>query len=139
MSKKSKLALAAKKCHPIKSYFATTIPTTPDDSGHPTPNRNLSDAWHSRPRVARDDADDNAPNRNPEVFVDDDDLKPPAVLPTAPRSAKTIPLPLEWTQLGKSPTDSFDAVKIKEVKWGMRICNCSCQEIADPTTSVLFC
>jgi hypothetical protein len=24
------------------------------------------------------------------------------------------------------------------VKWGMRICNCGCQEIADPTTSVLF-
>jgi hypothetical protein len=42
MGKKSKLALAAKKCHPIKSYFATKIPTTPDEAGHPTPNRNCS-------------------------------------------------------------------------------------------------
>jgi hypothetical protein len=42
MSKKSKLALAAKKFRPIKSYFATKIPTTPDDSGNPTPNRNCA-------------------------------------------------------------------------------------------------
>jgi hypothetical protein len=42
MSKKSKLALAAKKCRPIKSYFATKIPTTPDEAGHPTPNRNFA-------------------------------------------------------------------------------------------------
>ena len=42
MSKKSKLALAAKKCRPIKSYFATKIPMTPDDSGNPTPNRNCA-------------------------------------------------------------------------------------------------
>jgi hypothetical protein len=41
MSKKSKLALAAKKCRPIKSYFATKIPKTPDKAGHPTPNRNF--------------------------------------------------------------------------------------------------
>jgi hypothetical protein len=51
---------------------------------------------------------------------------------------KKTPLPLEWTRLGKSPTDSFDVVEIKEVKSGIRICNCGCQEIADPTTSVLF-
>jgi len=51
---------------------------------------------------------------------------------------KKPPLPLEWTRIGKSPTDSFDVVEIEEVKWGMRICNCGCQEIADPTTSVLF-
>jgi hypothetical protein len=51
---------------------------------------------------------------------------------------KKPPLPLEWTRIGKSPTDSFDVVEIKEVKWGMRICNCGCQEIADPATSVLF-
>ena len=42
MSKKSKLAFAAKKCRPIKSYFATKIPTTPDDSRNPTPNRNCA-------------------------------------------------------------------------------------------------
>ena len=63
----------------------------------------------------------------PEVFeavVIDNDQKPP--------------LPLDWTRLGKSPADSFDAVEIEEVKWGMRICNCGCQEIADPTTSVQF-
>ena len=51
---------------------------------------------------------------------------------------KSPPLPLEWTQIGKSSADSFDIVEIEEVKWGMRICNCGCQEIADPTTSVLF-
>jgi hypothetical protein len=51
---------------------------------------------------------------------------------------KKPPLPLEWTRIGKSLTDSFDVVEIEEVKWGMRICNCGCQEIADPTTSVLF-
>jgi hypothetical protein len=51
---------------------------------------------------------------------------------------KKTPLPIEWTQLGKSPTDSFDVVEIEEVKWGMRICIFGCQEIADPTTSVLF-
>ena len=51
---------------------------------------------------------------------------------------KKLPLPLEWTRIGKSPTDYFDVVEIKEVKGGMRICNCGCQEIADPTTSVLF-
>ncbi len=51
---------------------------------------------------------------------------------------KKPPLPLEWTRLGKSPTDSFDVVEIEEVKWGMRISYCGCQEIADPTTSVLF-
>ena len=59
-----------------------------------------------------------------EAVVNNDDKKPP--------------LPLEWTRLGKSPTDSFDVVEMEEVKWGMRICNCGCQEIADPTTSVLF-
>jgi hypothetical protein len=59
-----------------------------------------------------------------EAVVNEDDKKPP--------------LPLEWTRLGKSPTDSFDVVEIKEVKSGIRICNCGCQEIADPTTSVLF-
>ena len=58
------------------------------------------------------------------AVVNDDDKKPP--------------LPLEWTRLGKSPTDSFDVVEVEEVKWGMRICICGCQEIADPTTSVLF-
>jgi hypothetical protein len=42
MSKKSKLALAAKKCRPIKSYFATKIPTMPDEAGHPSPNRNFA-------------------------------------------------------------------------------------------------
>ena len=42
MSKKSKLKLAAKKCRPIKSYFATKIPTTLDEAGHPTPNRNFA-------------------------------------------------------------------------------------------------
>jgi len=77
MGKKSKLALAAKKCRRIKSYFATKIPTTSNEAGHPTPNRNRA--------KAKDPA---------EVFVGDDDLKPPAVLPTTPRSAKTIPLPL---------------------------------------------
>jgi len=51
---------------------------------------------------------------------------------------KKTPLPLNWTRLGKSPADSFDVVKIKEVKFRIRICNCGCQEIADPTTSVLF-
>ena len=51
---------------------------------------------------------------------------------------KKTPLPLNWTRLGKSPADSFDVVEIKEVKFGIRICNCGCQEIADPTTSVLF-
>jgi hypothetical protein len=51
---------------------------------------------------------------------------------------KKPPLPLYWTRLGKSPADSFDVVEIKEVKFGIRICNCGCQEIADPTTSVLF-
>jgi hypothetical protein len=51
---------------------------------------------------------------------------------------KKPPLSLEWTRIGKSPTDSFDVVEIEEVKWGMRICTCDCQEIADPTTSVLF-
>ncbi len=59
-----------------------------------------------------------------EAAVNDDDQEPP--------------LPLNWTRLSKSPTDSFDIVKIEEVKWGMRICNCGCQEIADPTTSVQF-
>ena len=213
MGKKSKLAMAAKKCHCIKSFFATKISTTSDKAGHPTPNHNRAKAKDP-----------------PEVFVGDDDLKPPAVLPTAPRSANTIvvycksvleseddgnearkktatrsvstastafaaanattteesseddddddlinytlqipstatsfkrnrsmlkdptevfeavvnnddkkpPLPLEWTRLGKSPTDSFDVVEIKEVKCGMRICNCCCQEIADLTTSVQF-
>ena len=38
----------------------------------------------------------------------------------------------------QTPTDSFDVGEIEEVKWGLRICNCGCQEIADPTTSVLF-
>jgi hypothetical protein len=47
-------------------------------------------------------------------------------------------LPLNWTRIGKSSTDSFDVVEIKEVKFGMKICKCGCQEIADPTTSVLF-
>jgi copper chaperone CopZ len=54
----------------------------------------VSDAWRSRPRVARDNAGNNAPNRNcakpkdpPKVFEVNDDLKPPAVLPTAPQSA----------------------------------------------------
>ena len=121
MSKKSKLALAAKKCHPIKSYYATKIPTTLDKARHPTPNRNCAKVKDP-----------------PEVFGGDDDLKPPAVLPTAPRSTKMTPLPLGWTRISKFPTDSFDIVEIKEVKWGMRICNCGCQEIADPTTSVLF-
>ena len=51
---------------------------------------------------------------------------------------KKPPLPFKWTRIGKSPTDSFDVVEIEEVKWGMRICNCGCQEIADPTTLVLF-
>jgi len=202
MSKKSKLKLAAKKCRPIKSYFATKIPTTLDEAGHPTPNRNFACAEDdvvdaiadaaSVFSVSADDYDegarpprqvdtsslismsdgggsvvrsystfsvgqntnandkkitpDNAPNRNcgakakdpPKVFEVDDDLKPPAVSPTSPQLAKTIPLPLEWTQIGKSSADSFDIVEIEEVKWGMRICNCGCQEIADPTTSVLF-
>jgi len=59
-----------------------------------------------------------------EAAVNDDDEKPP--------------LPLDWTQLGKYPADSFDVVEIKEVKWGLRICNCGCQKIADSTTLVQF-
>ena len=59
-----------------------------------------------------------------EAVVNEDD-KPP-------------PLPLKWTRLGKSPADSFDVVEIKEEKFGMKICNCGCQEIAYPATSVLF-
>jgi hypothetical protein len=51
---------------------------------------------------------------------------------------KNPPLPLNWTRLGKSPADSFDVVKIEEVKFGTIICNCGCQVIADPTTLVLF-
>jgi hypothetical protein len=60
LGKKSQLALAAKKCHPIKSYFARNIPTTLDEAGHPTPNCNRAKAKDP-----------------PEVFVDDDDIKPP--------------------------------------------------------------
>jgi hypothetical protein len=60
MGKKSKLALIAKKCRPITSYFATKIPTTSDETRHPTPNHN---------RVQAKDP--------PKVFVDDNDLKPP--------------------------------------------------------------
>jgi hypothetical protein len=60
MGKKSKLALIAKKCRPIKSYCATKIPTTSVEAGYPTPNYN-----HVK---AKDP---------PEVFADDNDLKPP--------------------------------------------------------------
>ena len=45
---------------PITSKFATKIPTTSDEAGHPTPNHN---------RVQAKDP--------PKVFVDDNDLKPP--------------------------------------------------------------
>ena len=44
MGKKSKLAMAAKKCHRIKSFIATKIPTTSDKAGHQTPNRNRAKA-----------------------------------------------------------------------------------------------
>ena len=40
--------------------------------------------------------------------------------------------------LANPPLILLTLSKIKEVKFGMRICNCGCQEIADPTTSVLF-
>ncbi len=129
-------AAPAKKNQFLKSFFeprktATKIPTTSDEDtvsssfssnvpGPPTPNRN---------RVKVKDP--------PEVFeavVNDDDLKPPARCTVMPPS----PLPLDWTQLGKSPANFSDVFEVKEVKWGMRICNCGCQEIADPTTSVQF-
>jgi ribosomal protein L39E len=51
LGKKSQLALAAKKCRPIKSYFATNKSTTSDKAGHPTPNRNCAKA--KDPRVAK--------------------------------------------------------------------------------------
>jgi hypothetical protein len=59
MSKKSELASIAKKCSPIKSYFATKIPTTSIEAGYPTPNHNHVQAKDP-----------------PEVFADDNYLKP---------------------------------------------------------------
>jgi hypothetical protein len=159
LGKKSQLALAAKKCRPIRNYFvrkisATSVKDPPevfvdDDDIKPPPERHTV----LLPTQSEDDGDEackmtatrsvstasttfvaaNATTtrsmlKDPtDVFVavvNDDDKKPP--------------LPLEWTRLGKSPTDSFDVVEVEEVKWGMRICICGCQEIADPTTSVLF-
>jgi hypothetical protein len=73
----------------------------------------------------------------PEVFeavVNDDDLKLPLMHTVMPPA----PLPLNWTRLGKSPANFSDVFEVKEVKWGMIICNSGCQEIADPTTSVQF-
>ena len=60
MGKKSELALIAKKCRPIKSYFATKVPTTSVEAGYPTPNRNYVKAKDP-----------------PKVFADDNDQKPP--------------------------------------------------------------
>ena len=139
--KETKNAAPAKKNQSVKSFFKTRktetkIPTTSDEDtasvsfsfdedvatvpGPPTPNRNCVKA-KDPPEVV-------------EAVVDNDDLKPPernTFLPPAP-------LPLDWTQLGKSPANFFDVFGVKEVKWGMTICNCGCQEIADSTTLVQF-
>jgi len=108
--------------------FATTNATTTEESSEDDDDDDLINYTLQIPSTATSFKRNRSMPKDPtEVFeavVNEDDKKPP--------------LPLNWTRLGKSPADSFDVVEIKEVKFGIRICNCGCQEIADLTTSVLF-
>jgi hypothetical protein len=159
LGKKSQLALAAKKCRPIGNYFVRKISTTSakdppevfvyDDDIKPPPERH-TDLLPTQSEDDRDEACKMTATRSVSTasttFVAENATTTRSMLkyPTevfdsvVNEDDKKTPLPFEWTQLGKSPTDSFDVVEIEEVKWGMRICICGCQEIADPTTSVLF-
>ena len=118
MGKKGKVtkkAAPAKKNQFLKSFFkprktATKIPTTSDEDtasvsfssdedvatipGPPTPNQNCVKAKDP-----------------PDVFeavVNDDDLNPPARRTVLP----PVPLPLDWTQLGKSPANFSDVFEV---------------------------
>jgi hypothetical protein len=115
---------------PLPKRHTVLLPTQSEDDGNEackmTATRSVSTA--STAFVAANATTTRSMLKDPtkvfDAVVNEDDKNPP--------------LPLEWTRLGKSPYDSFDVVEIKEVKFRIRICNCGCQEIADPTTLVLF-
>ena len=119
---------ATRSVSTASTAFAAANATTTEESSEDDDDDDLINYTLQIPSTATSFESNRSMLKDPtEVFeavVNEDDNKPP--------------LPLEWTRLGKSPTDSFDVVEMEEVKWGMRICNCGCQEIADPTTSVLF-
>jgi hypothetical protein len=143
LGKKSQLAMAAKICRPIKDYFVRNISTRSakdppevfvyDDDMKPPPERNTV----LLPTQSEDDGDE-ACKMTATRSVSTASTTFVAANATTTQDDKKPPLHFEWTRLGKSPNDSCDVVEIKEVKFGIRICNCGCQEIADPTTSVLF-
>jgi hypothetical protein len=54
-SKKSELAMIAKKCHSIKDFFMTNISPTSVESGYPTPNHNFKES-RSPPPLAQFEA-----------------------------------------------------------------------------------
>jgi hypothetical protein len=54
-SKKSELAMMAKKCHSIKDFFVTKIPPTSVESGYQTPNHNFKES-RSPPPLAQFEA-----------------------------------------------------------------------------------